>query len=57
VIEYTAEMQQVDDTTYVIGTPETIARAAHSDMWGLAEPPTELFLKALQGPGSQPDRT
>ena len=51
VIEYTTEMQQIDDSTYVPGSPDSIARAAHSDMWGLAEPPTERFLKALQGPG------
>jgi catechol 2,3-dioxygenase len=49
-IEYTTEMQQVDDRSYVAGTPETNARAAHADVWGYAEPPSERFLKALQGP-------
>src|SRR5207253_2602620 len=52
-IEYTAEMQQVDDGTYVPGTAETITRSSHSDVWGLAEPPSERFLRALDGP-SQP---
>lgn len=51
VIEYTSEMEQVDDATYQVGTPASIARAAHSDMWGFAAPPTERFLKALWGPG------
>lgn len=49
VIEYTGEMEQVDDATYVPGTPETIARAAHSDLWGLAEPPSARFLAAVAG--------
>jgi catechol 2,3-dioxygenase len=51
VIEYTSEMEQVDDATYRQGSPQTISRAAHADMWGLAPPPTERFLKALMGPG------
>ena len=51
VIEYTCEMEQVDDATYQPGSPATISRAAHADMWGLAPPPTERFLKALMGPG------
>lgn len=51
-IEYTTEMQQIDDRTYVAGTPETNARAAHADVWGFAEPPSARFLQALQGPGS-----
>ncbi len=48
-IEYTTEMQQVDDATYVSGTPETIGRPSHSDMWGLSEPPTERLLRAFEG--------
>jgi catechol 2,3-dioxygenase-like lactoylglutathione lyase family enzyme len=49
VIEYTTEMQQVDDATYVMGTPETIGRPSHSDMWGLSDPPTQRFLQAVEG--------
>jgi catechol 2,3-dioxygenase-like lactoylglutathione lyase family enzyme len=49
VIEYTAEMQQVDDATYVPGTPETITRPSHADVWGLAGPPSERFLRAAEG--------
>ena len=49
-IEYTTEMEQVDDRTYVPGSPESIARAAFSDVWGLADPPTERLLQAFQGP-------
>ena len=50
VVEYTTEMQQVDDATYVMGTPDTISRPNHSDVWGFADPPTERFLKAVEGP-------
>lgn len=51
-IEYTTEMLQIDDATYVPGSPDSIARAAHSDQWGYADPPSDRFLKALQGPGA-----
>ncbi len=50
VIEYTTEMQQVDDATYMAGTPETITRPNHSDVWGLADPPSARFLEAVKGP-------
>jgi hypothetical protein len=46
-------MEQVDDATYVTGTPESIARAAFSDLLGLAEPPTERLLQAFHGPRDQ----
>lgn len=42
-IEYTAEIQQVDDATYAVGTPESWARGKNLDAWGLAEPPTRRF--------------
>lgn len=42
-IEYTAEIQQVDDATYVVGTPERWARGSNLDAWGLADPPTRRF--------------
>lgn len=42
-IEYTAEIQQIDDRTHVAGTPETWARGKNLDAWGLAEPPTRRF--------------
>jgi len=48
-IEYTTEMDQVDDATYVPGTPETWKRAPHSDSWGLADGPTQTFLDAITG--------
>ena len=48
-IEYTAEMQQVDDATHVAGTPETITRQSHSDAWGLTDPPSPRFLAAVEG--------
>jgi catechol 2,3-dioxygenase-like lactoylglutathione lyase family enzyme len=49
VIEYTSEMQQIDDATRVPGTPETITRASHTDLWGLTDPPSERFLHAAEG--------
>lgn len=48
-VEYTTEMEQVDDATYVPGSPETIHRPAHADQWGLADPPSERFLRAVEG--------
>jgi catechol-2,3-dioxygenase len=48
-VEYTTEMQQVDDATYVQGTVDTNNRPSHADVWGLAEPPTPQFLRALEG--------
>lgn len=48
-VEYTTEMQQVDDESHVAGTPESWARVPHSDAWGVAEPPTQRFLDAIVG--------
>jgi catechol 2,3-dioxygenase-like lactoylglutathione lyase family enzyme len=48
-VEYTTEMQQIDDSTYVPGTPETWKRVPHSDAWGTADGPTERFLAAITG--------
>ena len=42
-IEYTTEIQQVDDATYRVGTPESWARGKNLDSWGLAEPPSRRF--------------
>ncbi len=42
-IEYTSEIEQVDDATYKVGTPEKWARGANLDAWGLADPPTLRF--------------
>lgn len=44
VVEYTTEMQQVDDTTYRVGTPQDWDRPTNSDQWGVAGPPSERFL-------------
>ena len=48
-VEYTTEMAQIDDATYVAGTPETWKRAPHSDAWGIADPPTQRFRDAITG--------
>jgi catechol 2,3-dioxygenase-like lactoylglutathione lyase family enzyme len=42
-IEYTAEIEQVDDATYTVGTPQTWARGKNLDAWGLADPPSRRF--------------
>ena len=43
-VEYTAEMQQIDDAIYVPGTPEDWGkRGPNLDAWGLADPPTDRF--------------
>jgi catechol-2,3-dioxygenase len=48
-IEYTAEIQQVDDATHRPGSPAEWERPPFWDAWGLAEPPTELFRNATAG--------
>jgi catechol 2,3-dioxygenase-like lactoylglutathione lyase family enzyme len=42
-IEYTTEIQQVDDATYAVGTPESWARGNNLDAWGLADLPSRRF--------------
>jgi len=44
-IEYTAEMQQIDDQTYRVGRPDDWYRGGNNnpDAWNLAEPPTAEF--------------
>ena len=53
-IEYTAEIQQVDDATYRVGSPSDWERPPYWDTWGLAEPPTERFRAASAGMRSIP---
>jgi catechol-2,3-dioxygenase len=48
-IEYTTEMEQVDDATYKPGDPVSWKRAPHSDQWGTAEGPTQRFKDAISG--------
>lgn len=45
VIEYTTEMQQVDDAAYHVGTPEDWDRPANSDQWGVAGAPSSRFME------------
>lgn len=48
-IEYTAEIQQVDDS-YKVGGPDDWKRPAPFwDAWGIAEPPTQRFREASAG--------
>jgi catechol 2,3-dioxygenase len=48
VIEYTCEMEQVDDAVYVARTPEFWDKRVTSDQWGVAGPPSERF--RMRGP-------
>lgn len=49
VTEYTSEVDQVDEATHVVGTPEYWAKLMNGpDRWGLAEPSKELR-EAMQG--------
>lgn len=42
-IEYTAEMQRVNDATYHFSGPEIWSQRKGLDAWGLADPPSERF--------------
>lgn len=48
-IEYTCEMEQVDDT-YRGKTPDEWAQRENPDAWGVADPPTDLFECATGAP-------
>ena len=50
VIEYTAEVQQVDDS-YKVGMPDDWIRPPelHGDSWGFAGPATDRMREATQG--------
>lgn len=51
-IEYTAEMQQIDDRTYRVGRPDDWYRGGNNnpDAWNLAEPPTVEFHRVTSAP-------
>ena len=54
VVEYTAEVEQVDDS-YVVGTPEDWAeRFQGPDRWGFADPPSALMRQAMGGDPQPP---
>jgi catechol 2,3-dioxygenase len=48
VIEYTCEMEQVNDATYNARTPEFWDKRTTSDVWGVSGPATERF--RMRGP-------
>lgn len=49
VVEYTAEVEQVDDN-YKVGTPDSWKRPANRmDQWGFAEPPSFRIQAAMAG--------
>lgn len=54
VVEYTAEVEQVDDT-YQAGTPEDWAKRVQGpDRWGFADPPSPLMRQAMGGDPQPP---
>lgn len=54
VIEYTAEVEQVDDT-YKTGMPEDWAkRVGGPDRWGFADPPSPIMRQAMGGDPQPP---
>lgn len=48
-IEFTTDIQQIDDAVYRPGTPSDWNRPPFWDAWGQAEPPTERFRAASSG--------
>ena len=56
VIEYTAEVEQVDEATYETGTPEDWAqRVKGPDRWGFADPPTDHLRRCMGGDPQPPE--
>jgi catechol-2,3-dioxygenase len=56
VVEYTAEVEQVDDNTYKTGTPEEWAqRVKGPDRWGFADPPSPLLRQCMGGNPQAPN--
>jgi catechol 2,3-dioxygenase len=52
-VEYTAEVEQIDDATYRTGTPSDWNRGTDNpDRWGLAAPPSERFRSITHGPSN-----
>lgn len=50
-VEYTAEVEQVDDDTYRVGAPDDWKRGSNNpDRWGLAAPPSERYQRVTHGP-------
>ncbi|MEE2655814.1 MAG: VOC family protein [Pseudomonadota bacterium] len=56
VIEYTAEVEQVDEETYQTGTPADWARRVQGpDRWGFADPPSPLLRQCMGGDPQAPE--
>jgi len=48
-IEYTTEVQQIDEATHRAGTPADWHRPGNLDAWGFADPPSERIRRAMHG--------
>jgi len=55
-VEYTAEIQQIDDATYKVRQPQDWKPpiAGNPDYWGFAEVPSERFERATSGHAAAP---
>lgn len=50
VVEYTAEVHQIDEATHKVGYPADWERPAHrSDQWGFTDPPSTRLRAAMSG--------
>ncbi len=54
VVEYTAEVEQVDDTYKTGGPEEWAQRVGGPDRWGFADPPSPAMRKAMGGDPQPP---
>ena len=54
VVEYTAEVDQVDDSYNVGGPADWAKRVGGPDRWGFADPPSEVLRKAMGGDPQPP---
>jgi catechol 2,3-dioxygenase-like lactoylglutathione lyase family enzyme len=51
-IEYTTEVQQIDEATHKVGTPKDWQRGPNRmDRWGFSPPPSERMRAAMHGAG------
>ena len=55
VVEYTAEIEQIDEATHKPGTPEDWKHAGNPDRWGFAEMPSERVRAAMGGNPQPPE--
>ena len=55
VVEYTAEVEQIDEATHMPCTPEDWKHTGNPDRWGFAEMPSERVRAAMGGTPQPPE--